>query len=104
MKNTDSGVLKVKKSMESNKENLKRQIESIQNDNNNQKNTLNQMSSETLAKEHLKKGLNNHAKDYQMPNDWWHEYGGDIYVVEIEIGSPSFNSCYRDNHLILDTK
>ena len=55
---------------------------------------------ETLAREHLKKGLNNHAKDYQMPNDWWHEYGGDIYVIEIEIGRPDFNSCYRDNELI----
>lgn len=58
----------------------------------------------TLAKEHLKKGLNNHAKDYQMPLDWWHEYGGDIYVVEIEIGRPDFNSCYRDNNLIKDIK
>jgi hypothetical protein len=55
---------------------------------------------ETLAKEHLKKGLNNHAKQYQIPNDWWHEYGGDIYVIEIQIGSPSFNSCYRENELI----
>ena len=55
---------------------------------------------ETLAREHLKKGLNNHAKQYQIPNDWWHEYGGDIYVVEIEIGRPDFNSCYRDNELI----
>jgi hypothetical protein len=54
----------------------------------------------TLAKEHLKLGLNNHAKQYQLPLDWWHEYGGDIFVVEIEIGSPSFNSCYRDNELI----
>jgi hypothetical protein len=55
---------------------------------------------ETLAKEHLKKCLNNHAKQYQIPNDWWHEYGGDIYVIEIEIGRPDFNSCYRDNELI----
>ena len=55
---------------------------------------------ETLAKEHLKKGLNNHAKQYQIPNDWWHEYRGDIYTVEIEIGRPDFNSCYRDNELI----
>jgi len=55
---------------------------------------------ETLAKEHLKKGLNNHAKQYQIPNDWWHEYSGDIYTVEIEIGRPDFNSCYRDNELI----
>jgi hypothetical protein len=35
-----------------------------------------------------------------MPLDWWHEYGGDIYVVEIEICRPDFNSCYRDNELI----
>ena len=55
---------------------------------------------ETLAREHLKKGLRNHAKQYQIQNDWWHEYGGDIYVIEIQIGSPSFNSCYRDNELI----
>ena len=55
---------------------------------------------ETLAREHLKKGLRNHAKQYQIPNDWWHEYGGDIYVIEIEIGRPDFNSCYRDNELI----
>jgi hypothetical protein len=59
---------------------------------------------ETLAKEHLKKGLNNHAKQYSLPNDWWHEYGGDIYVIQIEIGRPDFNSCYRDNNLILETK
>jgi hypothetical protein len=39
-----------------------------------------------------------------MPLDWWHEYGGDIYVVEIEIGRPDFNSCYRDNHLISEKK
>ena len=52
---------------------------------------------ETLAKEHLKLGLNNHAKDYQMPLDWWHEYGGDIYTIEIKLGSNSFNSCYRDD-------
>jgi len=59
---------------------------------------------ETLAKEHLKKGLNNHAKQYALPNDWWHEYGSDIFTVEIEIGRPDFNSCYRDNDLILGTK
>ena len=55
---------------------------------------------ETLAREHLKKGLNNHAKQYQLPNDWWHELANDIYTKEIEIGSPSFNSCYRDGSLI----
>ncbi len=59
---------------------------------------------ETLAREHLKLGLNNHAKQYQLPNDWWHELGNDIYTKEIEIGSPSFNSCYRDGSLIKDSK
>ena len=58
---------------------------------------------ETLAKEHLKKGLKNHAKQYGLLNNWWHEYQGDIYVIQIEIGSPSFNSCYRDNHLISES-
>jgi hypothetical protein len=55
---------------------------------------------EILAIEHLKLGLNNHAKQYNLENDWWHEYQGDIYAVEIKLGTPSFNSCYRDNHLI----
>ena len=55
---------------------------------------------EILAKEHLKLGLNNHAKQYDLPLDWWHDLGGDIYTVEIKLGTPSFNSCYRDNELI----
>ena len=58
---------------------------------------------ETLAKEHLKKGLKNHAKQYGLLNNWWHEYQGDIYVIQIQIGSPSLNSCYRDNHLISES-
>jgi hypothetical protein len=53
-----------------------------------------------LAIEHLKLGLENHAKQYGMPHDWWHDFGGDIYTVEIQLGTPSFNSCYRDNELI----
>jgi hypothetical protein len=55
---------------------------------------------EALAKEHLKKGLKAHAKQYGLANDWWHEYQGDIYAIEIKLGSPSFNSCYRDNELV----
>ena len=55
---------------------------------------------EILAIEHLKLGLNNHAKQYNIESDWWHEYAGDIYTVEIHLGTPSFNSCYRDNELI----
>lgn len=53
-----------------------------------------------LAIEHLKLGLNNHAKQYNLLIDWWHDFAGDIYTVEIELGTPSFNSCYRDNELI----
>jgi hypothetical protein len=53
-----------------------------------------------LAIEHLKLGLNNHAKQYNLLNDWWHDFAGDIYTVEIQLGNPSFNSCYRDNELI----
>jgi hypothetical protein len=57
---------------------------------------------ETLAIEHLKRGLNNHAKQYGLEKNWWHEYGGDICAYEIKIGTPAFNSCYRDNELILE--
>jgi len=53
-----------------------------------------------LSREHLKKGLNNHAKQYGLPEDWWHEFGNDFYTIDIEIGRPDFNSCYRDNDLI----
>jgi hypothetical protein len=59
---------------------------------------------EILAKEHLKKGLRNHAKQYGLSKDWWHEYQEDIYAIEIKLGTPSFNSCYRDNSPILETK
>lgn len=55
---------------------------------------------EALAREHLKLGLANHAKQYGLEKDWWHDYQGDIYTIEIKLGTPSFNSCYRDNHLI----
>jgi hypothetical protein len=59
---------------------------------------------ETLAREHLKRGLGNHAKQYALAPDWWHDYQNDIYCIEIKIGSPSFNSCYRDNNLISEAK
>jgi hypothetical protein len=55
---------------------------------------------EILAIEHLKLGLNNHAKQYNLLPDWWHDFAGDIYTVQIHLGTPSFNSCYRDNELI----
>jgi len=37
---------------------------------------------------------------HNLLNDWWHDFSGDIYTVEIQLGTPSFNSCYRDNELI----
>ena len=55
---------------------------------------------EILFIEHLKLGLDNHAKQYNLLPDWWHDFAGDIYTVEIHLGTPSFNSCYRDNELI----
>ena len=39
---------------------------------------------ETLAIEHLKLGLRNHAKQYNLLNDWWHDFQGDIYTLEIK--------------------
>jgi len=53
-----------------------------------------------LALEHLKKGLQTHAQDYDLDPDWWHELKNDIYAIEIKLGSPSFNSCYRDSELL----
>jgi hypothetical protein len=54
----------------------------------------------TLALEHLKKGLMTHAEDYDLEYNWWHPIKNDIYVIEIKLGSPSFNSCYRDDELL----
>jgi hypothetical protein len=50
---------------------------------------------EKVAIASLKLGLTNHAKQYQIEPDWWHECEGDIYTVEISLGS-----CYRDNDKI----
>ena len=43
----------------------------------------------------LKLGLTRHAKQYEIEPDWWSDCEGDIYTVEIELGS-----CYRDNDKI----
>lgn len=51
---------------------------------------------EAEAIETLKKGLDRHAKGYDIETDWWHDYAGDIYTVEITLGA-----CYRDNTPIL---
>lgn len=40
----------------------------------------------------LKKGLDTHAKQYDIEPDWWHDYECDIYAIEIKLGE-----CYRDN-------
>jgi hypothetical protein len=45
----------------------------------------------------LKKGLDQHAKDYAIDPDWWHECAGDIYAIEV-----GFGGCYRDNEPILE--
>jgi len=44
----------------------------------------------------LKKGLIRHAAGYDIDPDWWEDYAGDIYTVEITLGA-----CYRDNTPIL---
>ena len=46
----------------------------------------------------LKKGLEQHAKDYAIDSDWWHEIQNDIYTIEVGLGG-----CYRDNSPILET-
>jgi hypothetical protein len=37
-----------------------------------------------LALEHLKKGLQTHAQDYDLDPDWWHDLKNDIYAIEIK--------------------
>jgi hypothetical protein len=56
----------------------------------------------TLAIEHMKLGLSNHAVQRNIPSDWWHAWGEEIYVLEFEIGRPDFNSFYRDGSLLKD--
>jgi len=45
----------------------------------------------------LKKGLKQHASDYGINSDWWHDLKNDIYAVEVGLGG-----CYRDNEPILE--
>lgn len=52
---------------------------------------------ENEAIETLKAGLAQHAKDYGIAADWWHNYQGDIYATEV-----GFGGCYRDNEPILE--
>lgn len=47
---------------------------------------------EKQAIEAMHDGLELHAKQYGLPMDWWREFEGDLYVVEI-----AFGKCYRDN-------
>ena len=39
----------------------------------------------------LKRGLAQHAADYDLDPDWWHKWEDDIQVIYIE-----FNKAYRD--------
>jgi hypothetical protein len=50
---------------------------------------------EKVAIASLKLGLKNHAKQYDIPPNWWKEYGEEIYTNEIALGSS-----YRDNEKI----
>jgi hypothetical protein len=50
----------------------------------------------------LKKGLTQHAKDYNLPSDWWKEWTCEglldedcVFYTEIEIGR-----AYRDSELL----
>jgi len=56
----------------------------------------------TLALEHMKLGLRHHAEQRNIPTDWWHAWGDEIYVLEFKIGTPAFNSFYRDGSLLKD--
>jgi len=56
----------------------------------------------TLAIEHMKLGLREHAVQRHISTDWWHPWGEEIYVLEFEIGRPDFNSFYRDGSLLKD--
>jgi hypothetical protein len=56
----------------------------------------------TLAIEHMKLGLRTHAEQRNIPTDWWHAWGDEISVLEFKIGTPDFNSFYRDGSLLKD--
>lgn len=43
----------------------------------------------------LKRGLNQHTRDYDLDNDWWKRFENDIYTEYIEL-----NKAYRDSELL----
>lgn len=43
----------------------------------------------------LKRGLNQHTKDYDLDNDWWKRYENDICIEYIEL-----NKAYRNRELL----
>lgn len=43
----------------------------------------------------LKRGLNQHTKDFDLDADWWKRFENDIYTEYIEL-----NKAYRDSELI----
>jgi hypothetical protein len=47
----------------------------------------------------LKRGLDQHAADYDLDADWWHKYANDITVEHIQL-----NKAYRDHELLKVTK
>jgi hypothetical protein len=46
----------------------------------------------------LKRGLNQHTKDYDLDADWWHKWENDIYTEYIQL-----NKAYRDSELLKET-
>lgn len=43
----------------------------------------------------LKRGLDQHTKDYDLDSDWWHKFAADIYTEHIQP-----NRAYRDSELL----
>lgn len=43
----------------------------------------------------LKRGLNQHTKDYDLDNDWWKRFENDICIEYIEL-----NKAYRNRELL----
>ena len=54
-------------------------------------------TTEEKAIEVLKKGLYQHSIDYQIDEDWWHDYQDDIYAIEVGL-----DGCYWDNEPIFE--
>lgn len=47
----------------------------------------------------LKKGFDQHAKQYNLNADWWKEFENDICTASIQV-----NQAYRDDELLNVTK